>query len=46
MQSVQYKHLTDEELLRRAYMESVDPLVRELCERLAKLLDARDLHNN
>ena len=43
MQSVQYRNMTDEELLRQAYMQGADPLVKELCERLIKLLDAEKL---
>ena len=43
MQSVQYRNLTDEELLRYAYMESTDPLVQELCARIARLLDEKTL---
>lgn len=41
MQSVQYRNLTDEELLRHAYIESTDPLVQELCARIARLLDEK-----
>lgn len=45
MQSVQYRNMTDEELLRRAYMQGADPLVKELCERLSKLLDLLNHHD-
>lgn len=31
--------MTDEELIRRAYIEYQDPLVLELCSRIAKLID-------
>lgn len=31
--------MTDEELLRRAYIEREDPLVQELCSRIARLID-------
>lgn len=31
--------MTDEELIRRAYIEHDDPLVLELCSRIARLLD-------
>ena len=31
--------MTDEELIRRAYIEHQDPLVLELCSRIAKLID-------
>lgn len=39
MQSVQYRNMTTEELLRLAYIEHESPLVLELCNRMAKLLD-------
>jgi hypothetical protein len=39
MQSVQYRNMTDEELLRLAYIKHEDPLVLELCARIARLLD-------
>lgn len=31
--------MTDEELIRRAYIEHDQPLVLELCSRIAKLID-------
>ena len=49
MQSVQYRNLSDEELLRHVYIQSVEPLnplVKELCERLSKLLDENDRLRN
>jgi hypothetical protein len=39
MQSVQYRNMTDEELIRQAYIKHDDPLVLELCARIARLLD-------
>ena len=39
MQSVQYRNMTDEELIRLAYIKHEDPLVLELCARIARLLD-------
>ena len=39
MQSVQYRNMTDEELIRQAYIKHEDPLVLELCARIARLLD-------
>lgn len=39
MSRVQLANMTDEELLRYAYMEKDDPLVLELCARIARLLD-------
>lgn len=34
--------MTDEELIRLAYMENENPLILELCSRIAKLIDERD----
>lgn len=39
MSRVQLANMTDEELLRYAYMEKDDPMVQELCSRIARLLD-------
>lgn len=39
MSRVQFAHLTDEELIRQAYIEHDNPLVLELCSRIAKLID-------
>ena len=39
MSRVQLANMTDEELLRHAYMEKDDPLVQELCARVARLID-------
>jgi hypothetical protein len=39
MSRVQLANMTDEELLRHAYMEKDDPLVQELCTRVARLID-------
>ena len=39
MSRVQLTNMTDEELLRYAYMEKDDALVLELCARIARLLD-------
>jgi len=39
MSRVQLTNMTDEELLRYAYMEKDDTLVLELCARIARLLD-------
>ena len=41
MQSVQYRNMTDEELIRQAYIKHEDPLVLELCARIARLLDEK-----
>lgn len=39
MSRVQLANMTHEELLRYAYMEKNDPLVQELCARMAQLID-------
>ncbi len=39
MSRVQLANMTDEELLRYTYMEKEDPLVQELCARIARLID-------
>jgi hypothetical protein len=39
MSPVQLAHLTDEELIRQAYIENEIPMVLELCNRMARLLD-------
>ena len=39
MQSVQYRNMTDEELIRLAYMQNENPLILELCSRIARLVD-------
>jgi hypothetical protein len=39
MSRVQLANMTDEELLRYAYMENDDALVQEMCARIARLLD-------
>ena len=39
MSRVQLAHLTDEELIRQAYIENDNPFVLELCNRIAKLID-------
>ena len=39
MSRVQLAHLTDEELIRQAYIENETPMVLELCNRIARLLD-------
>jgi len=39
MSRVQLAHLTDEELIRQAYIENETPMVLELCNRIAKLID-------
>ncbi len=39
MSRVQFANMTDEELIRRAYIEHDQPLVLELCSRIAKLID-------
>lgn len=39
MSRVQLAHLTDEELIRQAYIENDSPFVLELCNRIAKLID-------
>ena len=39
MSRVQLAHLTDEELIRQAYIENENPMVLELCSRIARLLD-------
>lgn len=39
MSRVQLAHLTDEELIRQAYIENENPIVLELCNRIAKLID-------
>jgi len=39
MSRVQLAHLTDEELIRQAYIENENPFVLELCNRIAKLID-------
>jgi len=42
MSPVQPTSLTDEELIRIAYIEHTDPLVLELCNRIARLIDKND----
>jgi uncharacterized small protein (DUF1192 family) len=39
MSRVQLANMTDEELLRYTYMEEENPLVQELCARIARLID-------
>jgi hypothetical protein len=39
MSRVQLANMTNEELLRHAYMEKNDELVQELCMRIAQLID-------
>lgn len=39
MSRVQFANMTDEELIRLAYIEHDQPLVLELCSRIAKLID-------
>jgi hypothetical protein len=39
MSRVQLANMTTEEILRHAYMEKDDPLVQELCARVAQLID-------
>jgi len=39
MSRVQLANLTDEELIRLAYIENENPMVLELCSRIARLLD-------
>jgi len=39
MPPVQLANMTDEELLRYTYMEEENPLVQELCARIARLID-------
>jgi hypothetical protein len=39
MSPVQLAHLTDEELVRHAYIENESPMVLELASRMARLLD-------
>jgi hypothetical protein len=39
MSRVQLANLTDEELIRQAYIENENPMILELCTRIARLLD-------
>jgi hypothetical protein len=43
MQSVQYRNMSDEELLQLVYMNNDDPLVRELCARIERLIDEKEV---
>ncbi len=43
MQSVQYRNMSDEELLQLIYMNNDDPLVRELCARIERLIDEKEM---
>lgn len=39
MSRVQLANLTDEELIRQAYIQNENPMILELCSRIARLLD-------
>ena len=39
MSRVQLASLTDEELIRQGYIENENPMILELCSRIARLLD-------